>query len=280
MWILEKPLLEDAISDIVRVIAESKGVLVKDDCAILASIYRRYDANQGIMKPEWDDDLDKVKREKLHDLYDITYEGQKLFFIRKALMEMVDTCPMCGIQPPSQLDHQSPRSVYKSMAVSRINLVPLCGVCNNKKRANAPEKFIHPYYDHSIRDLPFFVITIHSSPITHRMSWKFSINDTVVGNKTLADKINNQIGVVKLYRRLYRETNELLSDLLSGIDNWTEDTLSFCLTKEYTTHVKRRGTNDWHTVFVKALIESPHFTIEEAKVYANSIKPVNRGFNA
>ena len=280
MWILEKPLLEDAISDIARVIAESKGVLVKEDSAILASIYRRYDANRGIIKAEWESGLDDAKREKLHDLYDITYEGQKLFFIRKALMEMVDTCPMCGIQPPSQLDHQSPRSVYKSMAVSRINLVPVCGVCNNKKRAKDPEKFIHPYYDHSIKDLPFFVITIHSSPITHRMSWKFSINDAVVGDKTLADKINNQIGVIKLYRRLYRETNELLSDLLSGIDNWTEDTLSFCLTKEYNTHVKRRGTNDWHTVFVKALIESPHFTIEEAKVYAKSIKPVNRGFNA
>lgn len=280
MWIVEKPLLEDAISDIARVIAESKGVLVKDDSAILASIYRRYDANQGIMKPEWDDDLDEVKRKKLHDLYDITYEGRKLFFIRKALMEMVDTCPMCGIQPPSQLDHQSPRSVYKSMAVSRINLVPVCGVCNNHKKAKAPEQFIHPYYNHSIKNLPFFVITIHSSPITHRMSWKFSINDDVVGDKTLADKINNQVGVVKLYRRLYRETNELLSDLLSGIDDITEEILSFLLEKEYNTHLCRRGTNDWHTVFVKALIESPHFTIEEAKVYAKTIKPTNKGVNA
>lgn len=280
MWILEKPLLEDVISDIARVVAESNGVLVKDDSAILASIYRQYDSNHGHMKKEWDEKLEEKKRNKLHDLYGITYEGQKLHFIRKILMEVVEICPMCGIQPPSQLDHQSPRSKFKSLSVSRLNLVPVCGVCNNKKRAQDSDDFIHPYYDHSIKNLPFFLITIHSSPKTHRMSWKFGINEAIIGDKSIANKINNQIGVIKLYRRLYRETNEMLSDLLSGVDSITEDMLQFILQKEYNTHLKRRGMNDWHTVFVKALIESPYFTVAEAQVYAKTIKPVNGGVNA
>lgn len=280
MWILEKPLLEDAISDIAKVIAESGGVLDNDDGAILASIYQRYDNNGGQMQQEWEDELEESKKNKLHDLFGITYENQKLYFIRKALMKMVDTCPMCGIQPPSQLDHQSPRSDFKTMSVSRLNLVPVCGVCNNKKRDKDPHGFVHPYYDHSIKDVPFFVITIHSNPRTHRMSWKFSINEAVISDKALADKINKQVGVVKLYRRLYRETNGMLSDLLSGIDDITEDILNFLLQKEYKTHLKRRGPNDWHTVFVKALNDSPIFTIEEAKVYAKTIKPINGGVNA
>ena len=149
-----------------------------------------------------------------------------------------------------------------------------------QERQKEAETFIHPYYDHGIKDLPFFIITIHSNPHTHRMSWKFDINEAVIKNKELVQKINNQVGVIKLYRRLYRETNELLSDMLSGIDTITEQTLSFILQKEYKTHVHRRGTNDWHTVFVKALIDSPNFSVAEAEVYSKRIKPVNKGINA
>ena len=280
MWIAEKPLLEDAISDIAKVVADSGGILTKNDGIILASIYRRYDLNQGRINLAWDTKLDDIKREKLYRLYGDTYEGRKLYFIRKALMNMVDICPMCGIQPPSQLDHHAPHSDYKSMSVSRLNLVPVCSVCNNKKRKNDPKDFIHPYYDHSIKGLPFFVITIHSNPFSHRLSWKFSINEAVIRDSDLVARINNQIGVIKLYRRLYRETNDLLSDLLSGIIDITEASLNQTLQTQYLIHSKRRGMNDWHTVFIKALIDSPHFSVEEAKVYAKSIKPINRGANA
>ena len=280
MWIAKKPLLEDAISDIAKVIAESGGLLTEDDGTVLAGIYRRYDHNKGRMQKDWDDELDEAKRNKLYELYGETYEGDKLYFIRKELMKIVDMCPMCGIQPTSQLDHQAPRSVYKSMSVSRLNLVPLCGVCNNKKRAKDADDFLHPYYDYTIKDLPFFVISIHSSPQTHRMSWKFSINEVVIGNQILVDRINNQINVIKLYRRLYRETNELLADLLSGLDVLTKESLDFVLQMQYKMFKRRRGMNDWHTVFVKALIDSPNFTVAEAEVYAKTIKPVNDGVNA
>ena len=280
MWILEKPLLEDAISDIARIIAESDGRLDENDGVKLAQIYRLYDNNHGEMMQEWEGRFDDDKQVVLHNLFDKTQNGRKLNYIRKALMDIVEKCPMCGIQPPSQLDHQSPRSVFKTMSVSRLNLVPVCGVCNNKKKAQPPERFIHPYYDHDIKDLPFFIITIHSNPVNHRMSWKFAVNNAVIGNQDLADKINHQVSVVKLYRRLYRETNELLSDMLSGIDDFTDVVLDAILQKEYKTHLKRRGANDWHTVFVKALIDSPYFSVAEAKVYAQSIKPVNGGVNA
>ena len=280
MWILDKPLIEDAISDIAQIFAEGGRIINEIDRAILISIYRRYDRNNGRMKKEWDAELNLEKREQLYNAYGETYEGKRLFLIRKALMKMVTICPMCGIQPPSQLDHHSPRSDYKSLSVFRLNLVPVCGVCNNKKKDKDPSLFIHPYYDHCLKDIPFFLISIHSSPKTHRMSWKFTINRAVIGDADLANKIDTQINVIKLYRRLYRETNEMLSDMLSGIDILSEDSLNKTLQQEYRKHKKRKGTNDWHTVFVKALIDSPHFSVAEAKAYSDTIMPVNGGINA
>ena len=280
MWILEKPLLEDAINDIAKVIAESSGKLTQNDGYIMEIIYRHYDQQHGAITTEDDKKLCLSQRNALYGLYDSkTYEGQSLHFIREALMKRITTCPMCGIQPPSQLDHQMPRSEFKSLSVCRLNLVPLCGVCNNKKRAKDPSKFIHPYYDTAIRDLPFFVITIHSSPETHRMSWKFSVNKEVIANKDLSDKIENQIGVVKLVKRLRCETIELLSDILSAADLTSQQTLDPTLNYEYRKFANRRGMNDWHTVFLKALIDSPRFTIEEARVFAKTIVPANRGTN-
>lgn len=279
MWILEKPLIEEALGDIARVITESNDNLTEADAILLKNLYRLYDWQGGTISEKQDVMLGESARNALYNLYDKTQEGRRLSYIRTLLFSAVDICPMCGIQPPSQLDHQMPRSKFKSLSVCRQNLVPICGVCNNKKRASDASTFVHPYYDHDLKDLPFFVIEIHSSPVTHRMSWKFSINEKVVGNPTLAAKISTQVGVVKLFRRLYKETSNLLSDLLFDAEDWSDETFKFVMQREYRKYLCRRGTNDWHTVFIKALLDSPRFSLQEAKVYAHKITPVNKGVN-
>ena len=110
------------------------------------------------------------------------------------------------------------------------------------------------------------------------MSWKFRINRRIIGNDTLADKVEHQIGVIKLFRRLYRETNILLSDILSSTIT-TQVQLDTILSYEYRKY-ERYGMNDWRRVFLRSLIDSPHFTIAEANEYALRIKPINGGINA
>lgn len=269
MWTLEKPLLKDAIADIAKVIAASKDKLTKDDGVIMNYIYREYEKNQGVITPDDDNKLCSKQKKVLYNLYSsATYEGGDLYYIREELFKLAKVCPMCGFGEISQLDHQMPRSDYKSLSVCRLNLVPTCGVCNNKKRKKESTTFIHPYYDHAIKDVPFFIIEVNSTPDTHKVYWTFGINETLIGDQTLIDKINNQIDVIKLYKRLSNETNEMLSDMLSGMDEWTQESLDETLRREYRKYFRRRGVNDWHTVFVKALIDSPHFMIEEAKVFA------------
>lgn len=281
MWSLPKPLIEDAIADVARVIARSGNRLKETDGVILKTLYRLYDNNCGSITPEDDKRIDNDIRNVLYGLYDKTQQGGALYYIRRELFSNIDYCPMCGISVPSQLDHQMPREDFRSLSVCRMNLVPTCSICNNKKRKGNPSNFIHPYYAQAIMNLPFFEIEIHSSPITHRMSWKFSINKDIIHDRNLVSKIESQVAVIKLFRRLYRETNIMLSDILNA-DITSQEQLDFVMKYEYRkyTNNNRYGMNDWRCVFLKSLIESPHFTIEEARVYASRIQPLNGGVNA
>ncbi|MBQ0075732.1 MAG: HNH endonuclease [Bacteroidales bacterium] len=280
MWILPKPLLDEALADIANVIAadtEAK-VLGPTDSITLNKLYRTYDHNSGTITEVEDKTFSLTKRTALYNLYDKTQLGQSLSYIRAELMSVVDICPMCGIMPSSQLDHLMPRKDYKSLSVCRLNLVPTCGVCNNKKRKGDPSGFVHAYYDHKLENIPFFEIEIHSNPINHRMSWKFSINRAIIADNALADKVEHQISVIKLFRRLYKETNTLLADILSS-NITSQHQLDTILAYEYGKY-ERYGMNDWRRVFLKSLIDSPCFSIAEAKEYALKIRPINGGVNA
>lgn len=280
MWILPKPLLEEALADIDRIIAADTeaNVLERADAVALNKLYRLYDQNHGTITDAEDKTFPVLKRKALCKLYDKTQQGGKLSYIRTSLMSLVDYCPMCGIAPPSQLDHQMPKEDFRSLSVCRLNLVPTCGVCNNKKRKGNPSDFVHAYYNHELKNIPFFEIEIHSSPVTHRMSWKFRINRSIIGDDALADKVEHQISVIKLFRRLYRETNILLSDILSSTIT-TQVQLDTILSYEYRKY-ERYGMNDWRRVFLRSLIDSPNFTLAEANEYALRIKPINDGINA
>ena len=269
MWTLEKPNISDAIADIAKTITASNGQLNKPDGVIMNYIYREYDKNHGSISSDVDDKLCDKQKKSLYSLYDNQiYKGGKLYYIRESIFGLAKVCPMCGFGELHHLDHQMPRSKFKSLSVCRLNLIPTCGVCNNWKKAKDPSKFIHPYYDHAIENVPFFVVDINSDPDTHNLYWSFSINETLIADETLREKLTFQIGAIHLYERLENETNEMLSDMLSGIEELTKEALDETLKSEYRKHSRRRGVNDWHTVFVKSLIDSPHFTIEEAKVYA------------
>lgn len=69
--------------------------------------------------------------------------------LRKAAKN--NTCPLCGVNTVSSLDHYLPQSRYASFVVLPINLVPACADCNKFKLAKVPkalqDQTLHPYYD-------------------------------------------------------------------------------------------------------------------------------------
>lgn len=68
-------------------------------------------------------------------------------------MPGLSCCPVCGSKTTDAVDHYLPKGVYGEFAIMIANLVPACSMCNSTakgetvKGENAPERFIHPYFD-------------------------------------------------------------------------------------------------------------------------------------
>ena len=279
MWKLEKPLLEDAIHDIEKIIAESGGVISSTEGATLSYIYRLYDRNKGNIQSSDNDKCSVEVQNKLYKMYDQkTYEKQGLYYIREELFKLADICPMCGIGEPSQLDHQLPRSDYKSLSLCRLNLVPVCSVCNNKKRDKDSVMFIHPYYQDFPNDKIFLVANIHINEKKHIISWKYEF-DVRGMDDNLREKIRYQTSVIKFLRRIQKASNSFILEMFCCSTFQSVETLKHFLQNEFNKKIYLYGANDWRTALLSALFVSSKFGIEEAAYLAGKCKPFNRGAN-
>ncbi|MFE5711967.1 HNH endonuclease [Streptomyces sp. NPDC056501] len=76
--------------------------------------------------------------------------GRKLYDAIKALA--ADTrCPLCGIQAVAQVDHHAPKDKFPLLALTPLNLVAVCGPCNQAKSnvfdEEPAKEAIHPYFE-------------------------------------------------------------------------------------------------------------------------------------
>lgn len=118
----------------------------------LVALYDAYDAAHGVPAPALvAPALGATLRQAVHDAYDFTQKKRKLKAVRERVFSDIELCPVCGIDPPSELDHVLPRSIYQALALHIRNLVPLCHLCNHRKLAGFVEEgdegFFHAYYD-------------------------------------------------------------------------------------------------------------------------------------
>lgn len=68
-----------------------------------------------------------------------------------------DICPYCGQRTVDSLDHYLPKSLYPTLVVTPINLIPACSACNKTKLDFQPtaakDLILHPYYDDVPKDI-------------------------------------------------------------------------------------------------------------------------------
>lgn len=272
MWTLEKPLLEDAIRDIEKIIAESGKVISSTEGTTLSDIYRLYDKNRGNIQSSDNDKCSVEVQNKLYRMYNQKiYEGHELYYIREELFKSVYKCPMCGIGEPSQLDHQLPKSKYKSLSLCRLNLVPVCSVCNNKKSDKDSARFIHPYYQDFPNNKIFLVANIYIDEKKHIISWKYEF-DLRGMEDNLREKINYQATVIDLLSRLQKESNLFISDIFCCSKFESVEELKYFLKEEFNKKLRIYKLNDWRTVLLYALFTSPKFGVKEAAYLAGECK--------
>lgn len=184
-----------------------------DEIDYVVALYDNYDAALGgASQPLKGVALDEKLRSAIHDGYRFTYVGRKLSTIRSSLMQGVQQCPICGISPPSELDHYLPRSVYEPLAVYVRNLIPICHDCNHSKgdaEANTPEeRLLHAYLD----ELPAGSFLRAVVDLDHgALLVQFEINPDVVMPDLTRQRLSNQIDRLKLNERYAREINSYMT---------------------------------------------------------------------
>lgn len=146
MLVLSRPALDDA---------RALRRLVRDPvfaphATAWAQAYADYEAAGGdpwtLAPAAFASDISDAQRA----LYDTRRNSKPLRAIRRRADH--PCCPMCGSGGRGHLDHFLPRTAYPEFSVFGLNLVPTCASCNSGSKGdtyqgNAPERFLHPYFD-------------------------------------------------------------------------------------------------------------------------------------
>ncbi len=119
--------------------------------------------------------VDKEYAEYMKKLYtcQFAHKGCRAYKFYDTIRGAQHTCAYCNLtaRSVSELDHYLPKSIFPSLAISPVNLVPICSDCNFKKReyysVKRDEMLIHPYYDEFVNQSFDFIkcTVIESVPI-------------------------------------------------------------------------------------------------------------------
>lgn len=125
---------------------------------------------------------DEEYAEYMKKLYtgQFAHKGCQAYKFYKIIRNSQHTCAYCNfyVRSVSQLDHYLPKSVFPSLAISPVNLIPICSDCNFNKReyysVKKDEMIIHPYFDDLAKQSFDFIkcTVIETFPI----GFSFSIN--------------------------------------------------------------------------------------------------------
>ncbi|MEW1639273.1 hypothetical protein AB0469_35115 [Streptomyces sp. NPDC093801] len=95
-------------------------------------------------------------------------DGRALYDALKA-SAVHGTCPLCGIGEVATLDHHAPKSRFPLLAITPLNLVPACDICNKCKSSTLPPpsgpEDLHPYFDDLGKDRWLFAEVADGSGI-------------------------------------------------------------------------------------------------------------------
>lgn len=218
---------------------------------------------------------ESVSTSEMEDLY-VTVFARKSSPVRKKYYDELmlipenGTCPMCGQRDASTLDHYLPKAKNPSLAVTPINLVPVCKECNHTKWEYHPEtsdqQFIHPYYD----KLPVGTWLVADLDQTRPPALRFYVSPPKDCDETLAKRLVwhfEELDLAKLYASQAGKTLAGIADKLKAAgDRGGKDEVRFILSEDARSWSKA-NLNGWQAAMYRALAGSDWFC-EEGYAYA------------
>ena len=186
--------------------------------------------------------------------YPQTYEDGKIPHIRTKAFENVDLCPICGVDPPVELDHHLPKAVYKPLSLYAWNLVPLCEACNGSKLARDAGKFVHAYFD-TVPDVQFLQVEV--SIENGGLITKYSVDDNADLAAPLLTKLKFQMEALSLNDRFQKDVNTNLVAHTTGLHMAAEfdggNGVRRYLRKQAAIEAHAFYRNHWRPVLLNAL---------------------------
>lgn len=263
MWKIDKPKLSRARDKDVRELIAHCDDLDDTVKEPLKTLFQQYDDQEGSVTDVQLGAISKDQADAINDMYSSTYEGRPMAYIRDELTDKVYKCPYCSINQPNTLDHFLPRSMYPALAVCRLNLVPMCGVCNDYKGTKPYTKFIHCYYERLPEESPFLVAKVYT--VKQRFVVKFSFDSAVIADAALEAKLDFQEKETRLFKRLRKESIVFIQTLCRDCEQNDTASLRLWLGRRLTDKEAEFGENDWRCAVIRGMMTYPKLDIAQVK---------------
>ena len=231
----------------------------------VVKLYDLYEADRGAACDKLKGcDLPATLLDTVHAAFDKTYEKRQLHDLREMLFKEAALCPICGLDPPTELDHQLPRSVFKPLSIHTRNLVPMCHLCNNAKLAGFGEggaAFLHVYYD-KLPDLDFLKADVALNGGT--LVATFAIDAGAALPAGFTDRLSGQMQALGLDDRYQQEVNTYVAShaaalhLVHGADG--QDGVRAMLRLQARFEREAFHRNHWRPTLLRALADYDGFT--------------------
>ena len=171
-------------------------------------------------------------------------------------------CPLCGHRQVTTLDHFLPKSKYRALTVTPLNLVPSCADCNHVKLDVVPateeEVTLHPYFDDVEGDRWLYATVEETAPA----SATFFVAAPNHWSQQLRARVGHHFDVLHL-SRLYsaQAAEEVLNvrfelDIVLNATGWRSVSDHLSLAAESR---ERAHRNSWQTALYWAWSRSEWF---------------------
>lgn len=175
------------------------------------------------------------------------------------------TCPHCGLSEPETIDHYLPKDTFPEFSILPINLVPMCGRCNNIKntdwKVENNRNSIHFYFDKFIDKKFLYCDLAYKNQVDIEPIVKFKLVKDDEITDTQFEIIKNHFETFNLHERYSKHIVETIS---CKYELCKESKLSIEVNKtniqtEVNMKIRRYGVNYWEVCVLEAILNSTEF---------------------
>lgn len=250
MWTLNKPSLRKTIGKDIDELVAHCNMLEDTDKPIIKKLYRDYEQRGGNVTDAQLSIISDDKAKAIQGQYPKTYDGGALNYIRKELIAHAQLCPCCSNSSDFTLDHYMPQSSYKALSVCRLNLIPMCGVCNNLKNGKTYSDFLHAYYDKVPEQE---IIKAKVWIVKKRFVVTLTINDSIITDPVICNKIKQQVKELQIMQRLNKAVQQFIANLCISCSCTNSEGLKEWIDEMILHYDSLYGITDWRCAVLRGI---------------------------